>query len=207
MQHTLMVKSAIRVHKKWVVCGPWFLRYVYHGFGEVCHGQNASYQTSYSVKSLLIWWDVVGGCIVPWVQRKKREKIGLWDIFCTLWMKHITKPGIWRNFFSGDTQQTSTGEIEIYDPCFIFVCHADVSWQVFGFWYMTYVKSVVRRMEFICGYVAHICDKVVKIGLLRYMLFLDCIVKGTSQNPGYVHVHSLPAWGWMSHGSVFTVNT
>jgi len=33
---TLMGKSMIQVHKKWVVCSPWFLRYV---FGEVCHGK------------------------------------------------------------------------------------------------------------------------------------------------------------------------
>jgi len=76
---------------------------------------------------------------------KNRSKVGIWDIFCTLWMEHISKTSMeicdtrWR------VKSKSTIHVskmwDVCNPCYVFICRVTPPQQLGGFWFLRYVYS------------------------------------------------------------------
>ena len=166
---------------------------------------------------------------------KKPKKVCLWDIFCMLWMERISKTSMWRIFYleicDARWWVKSKSMIDvrkIWDvshPCFVFICRVTPPQQLDGFWFLRYVYSLdevccrrnatylkIRTSHRWHGrtwfwdalpleYNAKTMAKWVFENVARWLY-----VKGTTQNPGYVHVYWMPAWGCMSRGCLLTLN-
>jgi len=167
-------------------------------------------QKQYLVKLSFTRWDAVLRCIVPWAQRKKRKKwskVGLWDKFCTLWMEHIWKTSMWRNFVLEicDTywwlKSKSTihvhkmGCLQSCMLCFHLSCDAcTTTWWILVFeiselfgWSVSRTKCNIFQKPYSVKSSLTWYDLVLRCMQncsLGYTTHVDYNVKGTSQNPG-----------------------
>jgi len=132
-------------------------------------------------------------------------------IFCTFWVEHVsktadknqhvTKSFIWRYATHVDSWNQNLRSMST--KCGMFAIHVLFSFLVrrlhnnlmgFGFWDMciVWVKSLMDETQHISKTVlSQVVGDMVGPGFemhtncsLRYMLHVDCNVKGTSQNPG-----------------------